>query len=98
MFDTISGAEKVGWLTLGGGTIVACSQVIRFLAKFFREHEMLLKNMNETARLVTRFPVIEEGIKVAKEERSEILIELRGLRSDINDVLKLMVGDHQKGN
>ena len=98
MLNAISGAEKVGWLGLIGGTVLAAVQVVRFLATFFREHEMLMKNMEKTAALVDRFPVIEENSRAAKEERNEIIEELRGLRREINDVLKLMIQVHPTGN
>lgn len=98
IFDSLSGAEKIGWLGLVGGIIVALVKVVKFIYNFSEEHDMLVANMKQTSPLVTRVTIAEIDLKVIKEERGEILEEIKGLRQDINDVLKLMITGHQKGN
>lgn len=92
---SISAVEKLGWLGLLGGFFVACVKVVQWCYNFQAEHDAFKKHLLETESLTQRFLVVEESTKIAKEERKEIIAELRGLRAEINNVLKLMVRGHQ---
>ena len=57
-----------------------------------------MEDLKASAPLLVRFVAIEEAVKVAKEERHEMIEEIRGLRKEIGDVLKLMVNGYQSGH
>ena len=97
MFDSTSLAEKVGVLGIVGTFLVALIRVWRWVSNFNVEHELLLKHLQEATPLIERFIAMEEAAKTAKIERAEMLEELRGLRQEINDVLKLMIEGYQRG-
>jgi len=91
VYESISNAEKVAWLGLIGGFCVACVKVVRWVANFSEEHTLLMSHLKEVAPLVPRIITMEETTRAAKEERREMLEEIRGLRQDMNDLYTALI-------
>lgn len=98
MLESTSLAEKIGLAGVMGGTIVALVKSVKWIGNFSTEHTLLLDHLKEASPMLVRFVAMEEAQKAAKEERKEIIEEIRGLRGEIHDVLKLMVKGPQNGN
>ena len=91
VYESVSNAEKVAWLGLIGGFCVAVVKVVRWFSDFSEEHRLLMEHLKETAPLIPRFLKIEEATRIASEERKEMLMELRGLRSDLNELYTTLI-------
>ncbi len=91
MLDSMSGAEKVGWLGLIGGTIVALGRVTRFVYHFSEEHNTLIAHLKKAQPLLEEIIVVREATRIAAIERENILDELQAMRREITEVLRLMV-------
>jgi hypothetical protein len=94
MLEGASAAEKIGVvtgiMTLLGGIGIAFVKTVRFFAHFSEEHMRFLEYMARAEPMAERIASLEEGARMAATERHELLEEIRGLRRDINDVLKLL--------
>ena len=97
MLDSVSAASKIGWLGLIGGTFLALVKTVRWVANFSEEHTRLMVHLVKAEPMLVEFALMRESVRVAKEERNAIIEELRGLRQEINEVLKLMVTGYQRG-
>jgi hypothetical protein len=96
IYESISNAEKVAWFGLIGGFCVATIKVVRWLANFSEEHRLLMEHLKEVAPLVPRIITMEETTRQAKEERKEMLEELRGLRQDLTNLYTALIKNYEE--
>ena len=97
IYESINDAEKTAWLGLIGGFCVATVKVVRWLHNFSEEHSLLMEHLKEMTPLIPKIIRTEELVRVAQEERKEMLEEVRGLRRDLTELYAALIANNGHG-
>ena len=95
MFEGSPEPTKIGVFTAVGSFFVALlALIVKFgmwIAGITREHNEMYQHMLQTKAQHDEFPLLKKDVAHIQEDQNNLVEEFRGLRKELQDVLKILI-------